>query len=106
MILRINYSQAMSPLSYHFTFQKPITQNIFKKLLKLGIYGMSIHNGKLFSQIDGIAMGNPLCLTLASWFLGMIEKKIFDQHFFFYPSFYVRYVDNSSSIHQQMLKCS
>ena len=40
-------------------------------------------------------MGNPLGPTLANWFLGMIEKKIFDQHVSFYPSFYyVRYVDD------------
>ena len=30
--------------------KKPITQNIFKKLLKLSTEGMFIHNGKLFSQ--------------------------------------------------------
>ena len=57
--------------------KKPITQNIFKKLLKLSTEGMFIHNGKLFSQIDGVAMGNPLGPTLANWFLGMIEKKNF-----------------------------
>ena len=55
---------------------------------------MFIHNGKLFSQIDGVAMDNPLGPMLANWFLGMIEKKIFDQHLSFYPSFYVRYVDD------------
>ena len=59
---------------------------------------MFIHNGKLFSQIDGVAMGNPLGPTLANWFLGMIEKKIFDQHLSFYPSFYVRYVDDVFAI--------
>ena len=43
-------------------------------------------------------MGNPLGPTLANWFLGKIEKKIFDQHFSFYPSFYVRYVDDVFAI--------
>ena len=66
---------------------KPITQNIFKKLLKLSTEGMFIQNGKLFSQIDAVAMGNPLGPRLANWFLGMIEKKIFDQHLSFYPSY-------------------
>ena len=59
---------------------------------------MFIHNGKLFFQIDGVAMGNPLGLTLANWFLGMIEKKIFDQHLSFYPSFYLRYVEDVFAI--------
>ena len=59
---------------------------------------MFIQNGKLFSQIDRIAMGNPLGPTLVNWFLGMVEKKIFDQHISFYPSFYVRYVDDVFAI--------
>ena len=59
---------------------------------------MFIHNGKLFSQIDGLALGHPLGSTLANWFLGMIEKKIFDQHLSFYPSFYIRYVDDVLAI--------
>ena len=75
-----------------------ITKQIFKKLLKLSTEGMFIHNGKLFSQIDGVATGNPLGPTLANWFLGMIEKEIFDQHLSFYPSFYVRYVDDVFAI--------
>ena len=41
---------------------------------------MFIYNGQLFSQIDEIAMGNPIGLTFANWFIEMIEKKIFDQH--------------------------
>ena len=43
-------------------------------------------------------MGNPLGPTLANWFLGMIEKKIFNQHLLFYPSFYVCYADNVFAI--------
>ena len=59
---------------------------------------MFIHNGKLFLQVDRVAMGNPLGPTLANWFLGMIEKKLFDQHLSFYASFYVRYMDNVFAI--------
>ena len=36
---------------------------------------MFIHKGKLFSLIDGVAMGNHLGPTLANWFLEMVEKK-------------------------------
>ena len=70
---------------------------------------MFIHNGKLFSQIDGVAMGNPLGPTLANWFLGMIEKKIFDQHlsFFFHHFMYVTWtMCLPSSIPQLKFKCS
>ena len=59
---------------------------------------MFIHSGKLFSQIDVVDMGNPLGPTSANWFLGMIEKKNFDQHLSFYPSFYVPYVDDVFAI--------
>ena len=55
---------------------------------------MFIHNGKLYQQIDGVAMGSPLGPTLANWFLGTIEKKIFAQKLQFYPKLYVRYVDD------------
>ena len=55
---------------------------------------MFIHNSKLFLQIDGVAMGNRLGPILANWLLGMVEKKIFDQHLSFYPLFYVHYVDD------------
>ena len=73
---------------------KPVTQSIFKKLLKLSTEGMFIHNGKLFSQFDEVVMGNPLDPTFADWFLGMIKKKILVQHLSFYSSFYVRFVDD------------
>ena len=43
-------------------------------------------------------MGNPLGPTLASWILGVIEKKISDQHLLFYRSFYVRFVDDVFAI--------
>ena len=35
---------------------------------------------------------------LANWFLGMIEREIFDNHLSFYSSFYVRYVDDVFAI--------
>ena len=79
-------------------FKKLTTQIIFKKLLKLNIEGMFIHNGKLFSKIDGVTMGNPFGSTLANWFLEMSEKEIFSQHLSFYPSFYVRYVNDIFAI--------
>ena len=60
----------MSPLSYIFF----ISKTNYAKLLKLSTESMFIHNGKLFSQIDGVALGNSLGPAIANWFLGMIEK--------------------------------
>ena len=90
MIELINYSQVMSPLSYVFYMPKhQLRKTSVKKVLKFSIEDVSIHNGKLFSQINGVAMDNLLGPTLANWFLGMIEKEIFNQNLSFYPSCYV-----------------
>ena len=50
-----------------------------------------------------LVMGNLLGPTLANWFLRMIEK-IFYQHFSFYPSFYVRYVNDLFAIFNSSTK--
>ena len=59
---------------------------------------MFLYNGQLYKQIDGVAMGSPLGPTLANWYLGTIEKKLFAQNMHFYPKFYVRYVDDVFAI--------
>ena len=56
--------------------KKLITRNIFKKLLKCSTKGTFVHNGELFSQIDKVAISNPLGPTLANWFLSNGRKKI------------------------------
>ena len=70
------FSCDVAPEFPFFQARKPITQKIFQKLLKISKEGMFICNDKLFSRIDGVAIGNPLGFTLANWFLGMKEKKI------------------------------
>ena len=53
-------------------------KEIFRKLMHLTTQGIFMHNGKFYKQLDGISMGSPLGPTLASFFLGSLEKKIFD----------------------------
>ena len=43
-------------------------------------------------------MGNSLDPTLVNWILETIEKEIFNHHLSFYPSFYVRWVDDDFAI--------
>ena len=38
----------------------PFSQAVFIKLLKIATGGTFCHNDKLFKQVDGVAMGNPL----------------------------------------------
>ena len=87
-----DYFRPTSPLN---KYQKELTKPILSKLLHLCTEGMFLYNGHLYQQIDGVAMGSPLGPTLANWFLGSIEKRIFNlSSVNCFPKFYVRYVDD------------
>ena len=49
-------------------------------------------NNTTYSQIDGVAMGSPLCPTLANIFIGYLESKIADD--LYSQVVYIRYVDD------------
>ena len=66
---------------------------------------MFLYNDQLFQQIDGVAMGSPLGSTLANWFMGRIEEKIFALPVDILPKFYCRYVDDSFAIVDCKSKC-
>ncbi|XP_076064957.1 uncharacterized protein LOC143038999 [Oratosquilla oratoria] len=36
--------------------------------------------GKLYQQIDGVAMGSPLGVLLANFFMGLVEKEVFNRY--------------------------
>ena len=65
-------------------------------LLKMATGGYFSHRDDMYQQCDGVAMGNPLAPTLANFFLGNLEKKMFGKNSMTtnHPSFYVRYVDD------------
>ena len=48
--------------------------------------------GNLYKQIDGVAMGSPLGVLFANFFMGMVERETFRQ--INKPSIYVRYIDD------------
>ena len=50
-------------------------------------------NGKLYEQIDGVAMGSPLGPLRANTFLCSIEEKLQNENKL--PDFYKRYVDDT-----------
>ena len=90
---------------YYFKPPGPLKRNqlrmskrTLKKLLHLCTEGMFLYKGKLYKQVDGVAMGSPLGPTLANWYMGTIEKKLFANKLPFYPKFYVRYVDDVFAI--------
>ena len=54
-----------------------------------------LFNGQYYTQIDGVAMGNPLGPTMANIFMAYFEKKwINDCSLTCKPTFYRRYVDD------------
>ena len=50
-------------------------------------------DGKLYEQIDGVAMGSPLGPRMANAFLCSIEEKLEQDNKL--PEFYRRYVDDT-----------
>ena len=48
--------------------------------------------GNRYCQIDGVAMGSPLGVLFANFFMGTIEEEIFSEHH--KPQIYCRYIDD------------
>ena len=73
---------------------KPICkQSIFNKLLyKFTTECTFSLTGKLRKQIDGVAMGDTLSVTLLDCFMNKMEKDVVIP---FKPKFYCRYVDDT-----------
>ena len=73
------------------------TKNYFKTLLELAVKDvLFLFNGNLYSQLDGIVIGNPLGPTLVNAFLCRQEKNwLKDGPSYFQPIMYRRYVDDT-----------
>ena len=73
------------------------TKDLFKKLLEITLLDSCfIFNNKLYSQIDGLAMGSPVAPVLANIFLAYHEQRWLQscpQEF--KPLLYRRYVDDT-----------
>ena len=73
----------------------PMSKTSFIRLLSHATSGLFSHRNQLYQQCDGVSMGNPLAPTVANFFLGYLERKLFDQELKpSHPAFYVRYVDD------------
>ena len=69
----------------------------FRKLLELSVNDTHfIFNGKIYKQVDGMAMGSPLGPTFANIFMCHLEETFLqDCPHAFKPLFYKRYVDDT-----------
>ena len=84
----------------------PIPKESLVILLKMATGGMFTHRNKIYQQCDGVSMGNPLAPTLANFFLGVLERKLFnvEQQDISDPVFYLRYVDDIFCIFRSGVK--
>ena len=72
----------------------PFDRNQMKKLLKLSIRDAPFRlHDKVYKQIDGIAMGNPLVPIMADLWMEEMEQKLqkFSKN---KPTIWLRYVDD------------
>ena len=51
-------------------------------------------DGKLYQQIDGIAMGSPLGPLFANFYMGCLEEEVFSNNPHLKPHIYTRYIDD------------
>ena len=72
----------------------PFPQKVFIKLLKFATSGMFMYKNKLYTQVDGVAMGSPLGPSLANFFLGYLEELKLFSNPNLNPKLYIRYVDD------------
>lgn len=51
-------------------------------------------DGSMYVQIDGVAMGSPLGVLFANFYMGTLEEKVFTLYPTLKPPIYARYVDD------------
>ena len=72
----------------------------FRRLLEFSVYDNHfLFNGKLYDQVDGVAMGSPLGPVLANAFLSFHESQWLNScPVEFKPLFYRRYIDDTFAV--------
>ena len=73
----------------------PIPEDCLRRLLKLCTMSALFitHKGEMYTQIDGVAMGSPLGVLFADFYMGVIEERVFSNQP--KPDIYCRYVDDT-----------
>ena len=79
----------------HTTPPLQIPEDALRRLLELCTMSapFTTHRGHLYTQIDGVAMGSPLGVFFADFYMGVVEERVFQQTP--KPPIYCRYVDDT-----------
>ena len=87
MIIQEVYHSHKSPLD--------IPEDLLRQLLKLCTKEAIFRapDGRLYQQIDGVAMGSPLGVLFANFYMGMVERRVFENRDLC-PHIYGRYIDD------------
>ena len=83
----------------------PFEKSVFRQLMFMATQGLFMYNDKLYKQIDGVTMGSPLGPTLANFFLGCLEEKIFKHNCNVVPKLYLLYIDDSYALFDDKKDC-
>ena len=88
IILNKIYNSDINPLD--------IPRNLLKKLLEICTMEAPFlsPDNKLYKQIDGVAMGSPLGVLFANFYMGHLEETLFKNNPHLKPKIYCRYVDD------------
>ena len=72
-----------------------IPENLLRQLLLLCTKEAPFRgpNGLLYKQIDGVAMGSPLGVLFANFYMGIIERRVLNDNTM-RPHIYGRYIDD------------
>lgn len=84
----------------------PIKKSIFRKLLLIATQGIFLYKDKLYKQVDGVTMGSPLGPTIANFFMGHLEEKIFSDSSNNLPCLYLRYIDDVYAVFDNQISSS
>ena len=76
--------------TYHLQLERSELANLLNLAVKNQLFQL---NGKLYQQVDGVAIGSPLGPLMANTFMCSIEQKLVDNNRI--PSFYHRFVDDT-----------
>jgi len=73
----------------------PFDKTVFRKLMYMLTQGLFMYKNKLYKQVDGCIMGSPLGPTLANFFLGCLEERLFSScNNDLLSKLYLRYIDD------------